>query len=251
MHLDNRGYVSIAELIVYVPCLILGFIVCLRHGFKRTSGWIFVVILSVIRIAGSTCRLLTYNNPTEGLIKATLILDSIGIAPLLLIVLGALSRFIEWINASLPSPKFNSKLFRILQVLIGIGLILGIIGVTNGGSQAANGAFIPSTFSKVGIFLYIIVFAALTTIFIMSIPNVSAVPRPERPLRVHIPIALLAIAIRLLYSVLCIFVHNSTFSLFGGSIVADVLMAIAEEFFVVIITLVLGFKLNRIIASVQ
>src|SRR5258708_7202770 len=53
MHLDKHGYVSIAELVVYIPCLILGFLVCHRHGFKRTSGWIFVLILSAIRIAGS------------------------------------------------------------------------------------------------------------------------------------------------------------------------------------------------------
>jgi hypothetical protein len=62
---------------------------------------------------------------------------------------------------------------------------------------------------------------------------------------------LLAIAIRLLYAALCIFVHDSTFSLFNGSIVANVLMAIAEEFFVVIITLALGFKLDRISVDVQ
>jgi len=92
MHLDKHGYVSIVELIVFIPCLVLGIAVCLRQGFKRTSGWIFVVILSVIRIAGAVCQLLTYDNPTEGLIKATLILDSIGLAPLLLTVLGVLSR---------------------------------------------------------------------------------------------------------------------------------------------------------------
>ena len=92
MHLDKHGDVSIVELVVFIPCLILGFIVCHRHGFKRTSGWLFIVILSVIRIAGAVCQLLTYNHPTEGLIKATLILDSIGIAPLLLLILGILSR---------------------------------------------------------------------------------------------------------------------------------------------------------------
>jgi hypothetical protein len=92
MHLDAHGYVSIVEIIVYIPCLILGFIVCHRHGFKRTSGWIFLLILPTIRIVGSICQLLTYNKPTKGLIDATLILDSIGIAPLLLTVLGILSR---------------------------------------------------------------------------------------------------------------------------------------------------------------
>ena len=40
--------------------------------------------------------------------------------------------------------------------------------------------------------------------------------------------------------------HNSTFSLFNGSVATNVLMAILEEFFVVIITIVLGFKLGRV-----
>jgi len=158
---------------------------------------------------------------------------------------------VDWINGSVQSPKFNPKLFRILQVLTGIGLILGIIGVTSGGSQTADGTFTPSTISKVGIILYIVDFAAITIIFTLSLANVSAVPRPERPLRVHIPVALVAITIRLLYAALCVFVHDSTFSLFGGSIVADVLMAIVQEFFVVVATLVLGFKLRRISPSME
>jgi len=246
MHLDKHGYVSIVELVVFIPCLILGVVVCLRHGWKRTSGWIFVQILSVIRIAGAICQLLTYDKPTEGLIKATLILDSIGIAPLLLVVLGVLSRLVDWINASMPNPKINSKFFRVIQLVIGVSLILGILGVTSPKAQAADGSFIPPTISKIGIILNIVVFIVITIIFILSLPHGPAVPGPERPLRVHIPVALVAIAIRLLYSVLCIFVHNSTFSLFNGSIVANVLMAIVEEFFVVIITLALGFKLGRI-----
>ncbi|KAH8682799.1 hypothetical protein BGZ60DRAFT_368352 [Tricladium varicosporioides] len=246
MRLDNHGDVSIAELIAYVPCSVLAFMVCFRHGFKRASGWIFILILSVIRIAGSVCQLLTYSHPTEGLIKATLIIDSIGIAPLLLTVLGVLSRFVDWVNASLQRPKFNTKLFRVIQLLIGAGLILGIIGVTSSESQTAGGKFKPSPVSKAGVLLYIFNLAAITIIFILAIPNISVLPDRERPLIIHIPLALVAICIRLLYSVLCVFVHNRTFSLFGGNLAADILMAIVEEFFVVVITLVLGFKLDRI-----
>lgn len=123
--------------------------------------------------------------------------------------------------------------------------------MTSGNSHSTNGIFIPSTISKAGIVVYIVDLAAITIIFILSLPNFSAVPSPERPLRLHIPIALLAIAIRLLYAALCIFVHNNTFSLFSGSIVADVVMGVVEEFFVVAITLALGFNLDRISPSVQ
>jgi len=151
----------------------------------------------------------------------------------------------------MQSPKINSKFFRVIQLVIGVSLVLGILGVTAPSSQAANGTFTPPTISKVGIILNILVFIVLATIFILSLPHSSAVPHSERPLRLHIPVALVAIFIRLLYATLCIFVHNSTFSLFNGSIAANVLMAIVEEFFVVIITIVLGFKLERAESNVE
>ncbi|KAN0110649.1 hypothetical protein V8E51_007036 [Hyaloscypha variabilis] len=251
MHLDKHGYVSIVELIVFIPCIPLGIAVCLRHGFKRTSGWIFVVILSVIRTAGAVCQLLTYDHPTEGLIKATLILDSIGIAPLMLTVLGVLARLIQWINTSMQNPRINSKFLRIIQLVIGISLILGILGVTSPKSQAANGTFTPPAISKIGILLNILVFIVLTIIFVLSLPHGSALPTSERSLRIYIPVALAAIFVRLLYATLCIFVHNTTFSLFNGSVTANVLMAIVEEFFVVIITIALGFKLERVSEEVE
>jgi hypothetical protein len=151
----------------------------------------------------------------------------------------------------MQNPKINSKVFRVIQLVIGVSLILGILGVTSPKSQAADGTFIPPTISKVGIILNIVVYVVITIIFILSLPHGTAIPIPERALRIHIPVALIAIAIRLLYSTLCTFVHNSTFSLFNGSIAANVLMAILEEFFVVIITLALGFKLGRITVEVD
>jgi len=158
---------------------------------------------------------------------------------------------VEWINASETSTKINPKLFRIIQGLIILGVILGIVGITGGGSQSSNGSFAPSTSSKAGILLYIAIFAIITIIFAKMLSKVSALPRQERPLLIHMPLALLAIAIRLVYGTLCIFVNNSTFSLFNGSITADVVMAVAEEVFVVIITIVLGFILPRVDPMVQ
>lgn len=92
MHIHGAGYVSIVELIVYIPSLILALILCSRHGFTRSSGWVYTVVLCVVRIAGSVCQLLTYTDHSTGLLKATLIIDSIGISPLLLATLGMLSR---------------------------------------------------------------------------------------------------------------------------------------------------------------
>lgn len=92
MKLDARGDISVAEIAIYTPLLGLALFVCLRHGFKRSSGWIFLVALCFIRIVGGACDLVTYNSPSLGLFIAVAILDSVGISPLLLATIGILSR---------------------------------------------------------------------------------------------------------------------------------------------------------------
>lgn len=87
-----RDIVSIIELVFYVPAAIAALTICLRHGFNRSSGWIYTLILCVIRIAGAVCQQLSHSHHSESLIKTTIIIDSIGLSPLLLATLGMLSR---------------------------------------------------------------------------------------------------------------------------------------------------------------
>jgi hypothetical protein len=93
MKLDGRASVSVAELVIYFPALIVATIICARHGFDHSSGWIFALILCLVRIVGACCQLATYQSQSEGLLEATIILESIGISPLLLATLGLLSRW--------------------------------------------------------------------------------------------------------------------------------------------------------------
>jgi hypothetical protein len=94
MHLNARGGISILELAIYAPSLFVAFFVCHRHGFGRSSGFIFTLILCLVRIIGAGCQLATYHGrPSNGLLEATIILDSIGLSPLLLATLGLLSRW--------------------------------------------------------------------------------------------------------------------------------------------------------------
>ena len=93
MKFDGRAGISVAELIVYLPALIVATVVCIRHGFDRSSGWIFALVLCLVRIVGACCQLTTYHNQSVDLLKATIILESIGISPLLLATLGLLSRW--------------------------------------------------------------------------------------------------------------------------------------------------------------
>ena len=92
MTIDARGWVAVAELIVFIPCAIASFIVCRRHGITKASGWVYTLVLCIIRIAGSSCQLVTYTDESTSLIIAVVILDSVGLSPLLFATLGMLSR---------------------------------------------------------------------------------------------------------------------------------------------------------------
>lgn len=92
MALDSSEYVSIAELVFYTPGVLLAYLICSRHGFSRASGWVYTFLLCIVRVAGAICQLVMYSSPSSGLVMATIILDGIGISPLLLGTLGMLSR---------------------------------------------------------------------------------------------------------------------------------------------------------------
>ncbi|KAF2423793.1 hypothetical protein EJ08DRAFT_423000 [Tothia fuscella] len=249
MHLDSQGAVSIVELIVYFPAITASAIICSRHGFTRSSGWVYTFILCLVRILGAICQLVTYSDHSSGLIKAVIIIDSIGISPLLLATLGMLSRLVDWINAG-SQGFFSAMHFRLIQIVISVGLILSIVGGTNLNTNS-DGSVKIGTESKVGIILYIVAFVACIVVCLLSLPQLSWVPKEERKISIAVLLAFPFIGIRLLYSVLAVFLHNHNFSIYNGSVGVHVGMAVVEEFIVVFIYIFLGFKLSKLALSEQ
>ncbi len=106
MKFNARGGVSILEVFIFFPSFFIAIWICKRHGFGRSSGWIFTLILCLIRIIGACCQLATYHDQSQGLLETTIILDSVGISPLLLGTLGLLSR--RYANSPFSFQNFNS-----------------------------------------------------------------------------------------------------------------------------------------------
>jgi hypothetical protein len=247
MHIDGRGWVAVIELVVYIPALLVALFVCKKHGFTRASGWMYTLILCVVRIAGAVCELLTFSDSSTTLIKTMIILDSIGLSPLLLATLGMLSRLNDWINAR-SKGHFGVKQFRLIQLLITIGLILAIAGGTSG-STNSNGTPQVATTSKVAIALYIVAFVAIVLVWVVSMAGLSVVPSAERRVAFAVLIALPFVLVRLVYSACVVFLHSHLFNLVNGSVVVNAVMAVATEFIVVGIYLLLGFFISTLSPS--
>lgn len=92
--LDQHGDLAIAVLVFYVLGLPIAIYVCIRHGFGRQMGWLYLILLPVTRILGSAFELADENTtpPKIWLYIAAAILNSIGLVPLLLCLMGVLKR---------------------------------------------------------------------------------------------------------------------------------------------------------------
>jgi FtsH-binding integral membrane protein len=49
--LNDHGKLAAAIIPFYVPILLISFMLVLRHGFRRESGWIFLFIFSISTLA--------------------------------------------------------------------------------------------------------------------------------------------------------------------------------------------------------
>ena len=45
-HLDDRGIVAVAEIVVYIPLALLSICLLFKYGFKR-EGWLYLLILAI------------------------------------------------------------------------------------------------------------------------------------------------------------------------------------------------------------
>ena len=92
MTVTSREGIAIAQLIYYVPALPVAIFVAVKHGFSRQGGWVFLILLSLLRIIGGATGIAEAISPSTGLFIATIITSSIGLSPLLLTMLGMLAR---------------------------------------------------------------------------------------------------------------------------------------------------------------
>jgi hypothetical protein len=153
-------------------------------------------------------------------------------------------RSVDWINAR-SQGMLTVKHFRLIQLLITLGLILSIAGGSSGNTNS-DGKITVSTTSKVGVVLFIVAYCALCMVCLVSMSSISYVPTFERRIAIGVIVALPFILVRLTYSALVVFVHNHLFNIINGSVAVFVAMRVVEEFIVVFIYILLGFTLERL-----
>ncbi|MCJ1326535.1 hypothetical protein MMC10_003199 [Thelotrema lepadinum] len=242
MVLSNKSILDVVELVYYILALVLALFVIRKHGFGREVGWIYLALLSLIRIISAATGIAAQNDPSDTTLEEiTVILSSVGLSPLLLAWLGIISR----VNSSMNSHGIPPRALQIINAPVIVGLVLAIYGGTKIFSTDVNTASQGLNYSKVAVILFLLTFIAIAFVTVYTSTQNRRVQRSERPLLFASAISIPFLFLRILYSLIVDFNWGSTtFSLTSttdAAVVADAVMAILMEFIVVALYLAAGF----------
>jgi hypothetical protein len=247
MTLTYRNGISIALIVVYLPFLVVGVILAMRHGIRRSSGWLFLIIFSLLRIIGSCLQLATISDPRNiHLYIGSAICTNVGLAPLVLCSLGLVGRVADSISKS-HKTFVSYRILRVVQLIVTVGTILGITGgIDSGDDYSTTGKWTVQTKSIVGTVLFIVAYAAVLLMTIITSFHLSHAEAGEKRLLVAIGLSLPLLLVRLIYSIMATIVKNPKFNLLSGSPTILLCVALLEEIVVVIIYEGVGLTLRQI-----
>ncbi|KAI6373268.1 hypothetical protein MCOR25_003474 [Pyricularia grisea] len=210
--LTELNRISIVEIVVYTPALAIGILLASRHGFKKASGWLYLILFSLIRIIGGALDLASIQQPgNTGLVSATNSLRSAGLSPLILVSVGLLTRVLLGLEKK-TNTILQPRMLQLIQLAVMIGLILSIVGGIKFGNKLSDAtskkpvdvdalrSLSNSTESRIGTALMILGYVALVLATGMLSMQIKSVERGERRLIGAVAATLPFILIRIIYA---------------------------------------------------
>ncbi|KAH9836536.1 uncharacterized protein C8Q71DRAFT_758388 [Rhodofomes roseus] len=261
IHLDPRGDIAIAEIIVYLPVLVVSGILVARHGVARKAGWIFLLILSLVRIIGGATAVAAEQNPSDktlDIVSATL--TSAGVSPLLLATIGFLGTVCY---RTLGDEPLIWRGLRIMSLLCSVALLLAIVGgVKMGNAKTIADLNSANTLRHAGAAMFAVLFVLIFLLHMYCWVSRSRITKARRTLLASISLALPFLLIRVVYTVLSSAApyttslssaggssttSNSPLSKFNsstGSWIIYLLMSVLAEYAAVVVYCVAGTRIR-------
>ncbi|KAL7925936.1 hypothetical protein ACQKWADRAFT_283471 [Trichoderma austrokoningii] len=240
--LQTYDDIAIAELTFYVFALAGGIFLCIKHGFARNAGFRSLVLLSLARIIGASFRLATISSPDNAnLYVGWMTLNGIGLAPLIMLAIGLLSRVFESIQQQKGSVLIKPQYQRFVELLMLVAIILLIVGGTESNFTITDGK--PkvdySTISHAAEGILVAIAALLALVIAIAVFNHRYVGVGEHRIIFTVAVCFPFILVRLIYSCLLIFggITSTAWLYLGMSSLMEMIVTLLSE--------VLGFGLDK------
>ncbi|KAF9894971.1 hypothetical protein FE257_004595 [Aspergillus nanangensis] len=232
-----RDGIAILQLIAFPVILVSALILWKRTGWRAGGRtWRYVVTLSLLRIIGGICTLLTITYHNTNIKIAEAVCELIGIAPLLLTYVGVLRQIDT--EGRLP-PRFLVA----LTVTCIVGLILGIAGVST--TDKNQKTFHANNIVKAAMGIFIAVFAILILgtgwLALQLLSNMSSA---QKKFFLAIGFSAPLLLIRVVYSAIGDFSNDLHFSALAGNPTIYLCMSVLEE--IIAISICVAFGLSAV-----
>lgn len=210
--LSPHGILSAVEIAFFAPIFVLGTYICFRHGFNRKLGWFYIVTLSILRIIGASCLLYSETNHDNNisLLTAYYVCSSIGTAPLLLALMGFLTR----VNGGMEHKGLSPRVFTPVHLAALAALILAIVGGSYLGSSNPSDVNLGHQLNEAASCLFLAIWATLTGITLLTFLRISHVRSSERKLLYAGLLSIPFLLVRVVYSVAVSFTKDKSSPLY-------------------------------------
>lgn len=226
--IDSHDGIAIAQIVVFVPFLIASIFLGCKHGLRRSGGWYFLILLSLARIIGSSFRLASISDADNtSLYVGWLILNNLGLTPLILALFGLLGRAVDSINRASGHVLVQARYRRLVDMVLLVALVLSIVGgtkstytITAAGTQVHYNKLVRVA---IGIMIGGFVLLAAETLLVAS--QYRLVESGERRILLAVLVALPFVLVRLIYSGMKVFGNStdSTWEYLGMSVIMEVI----------------------------
>ncbi|RMY58274.1 hypothetical protein D0864_13392 [Hortaea werneckii] len=236
-----KACLAAAEMAFFSPALIASAFILYKHGLSRQLGWFYLVLLSILRLIGSSCTLYmaTQSDYSSSLIQTATITSAIGTAPLLLALMGFLAR----INEGLEHKGLGPIVFRPIHLISLAALIVSIVGATNVFDSSPAAQETGKGLLEAAGILFLVIYLSLGGITIWSVIHLRWILASEISLVKACTLALPFLCVRIVYTVCVSFGSGTTgvFSFGNVNVWVAAFMQFFNEAVVVSIFVFAGF----------
>ncbi|RMY81738.1 hypothetical protein D0862_12252 [Hortaea werneckii] len=242
--LGPKACLAAVEVAFFSPAFVASAFILYKHGWSRQLGWLYLVLLSILRLIGSSCTLYmaTQSDYSSSLIQTATITSAIGTAPLLLALMGFLGR----VNEGLEHKGLGPNVFRPIHLISLATLIVSIIGATNVFDSSASAQETGKKLLEAAGILFLVIYLSLCGITIWSIIRLRWILASEKKLIKACAVALPFLCVRMVFTV-CMSFGGSTgpFNFGNVNVWVAAFMQFFNEAVVVSIFVFAGFVTPR------
>ncbi|KIW28158.1 uncharacterized protein PV07_07841 [Cladophialophora immunda] len=240
MGLSAFEILDILELIYFVPALIASGYVVYKHGHRKRLGWRFLLMICLFRLIGAITSLIDVRHPSSGLTITYDIMNSFGLSAIISTALALLDR----VEDGMGPHGLPHQVFQLLHLPSIVGIILSVIGSTNLFSNSHSDVSAGFTELKAAVCLFLVVFVADILIAGHCFLKITHILPGERRLLFAVALALPFMAVRMIFSILCVFANDpkwfSSWSLEWTAILVHGILGVLMEAIIVTIFIVAG-----------